>query len=220
MGSTGEADKKRRHFSSISPTAGAAKKQPLAPLSEEKKSLTPFLPLVGMVGSGSSLGLQPGFQPCLQPLAARAVAQLMLFFLSVRIALVLKTMGMFWYLAVLQFQNQKLIQKLETQKVEINALEDRLCHLKDKQQSYEKTLAVVNSSWEELVDDLESRSNCTLDSLKHGRGFGHHLVKDGQIHIYVSSAWTISDEQSHVLQNNDSIDAKIIDNEPLDGPHQ
>ncbi|KAL0464585.1 UNVERIFIED_CONTAM: E3 ubiquitin-protein ligase BRE1-like 1 [Sesamum latifolium] len=120
MGSTGEADKKRRHFSSISPTAGAAKKQPLAPLSEEKK------------------------------LDA----------------------------AVLQFQNQKLIQKLETQKVEINALEDRLSQLKDKQQSYEKTLAVVNSSWEELVDDLESRSNCTLDSVKHGRGFGHHLVKD------------------------------------------
>ncbi|KAK4414625.1 E3 ubiquitin-protein ligase BRE1-like 1 [Sesamum alatum] len=66
MGSTGEADKRRRHFSSISPTAGAAMKQPLAPLSEEKK----------------------------------------------------------------------------------------------------------------LVDDLESRSNCTLDSVKHGRGFGHHLVKD------------------------------------------
>lgn len=37
MGSTGEADKKRRHVSSISPTAAAAKKQPLAPLSEEKK---------------------------------------------------------------------------------------------------------------------------------------------------------------------------------------
>ncbi|KAL0425786.1 UNVERIFIED_CONTAM: E3 ubiquitin-protein ligase BRE1-like 1 [Sesamum radiatum] len=132
MGSTGEADKKRRHFSSISPTAGAAKKQPLAPLSEEKKNST------GFKNYGDVL------------LDA----------------------------AVLQFQNQKLIQKLETQKVEINALEDRLCHLKDKQQSYEKTLAVVNSSWEELVDDLESRSNCTLDSLKHGRGFGHHLVKD------------------------------------------
>lgn len=37
MGSTGEADKKRRHVSSISPTAATAKKQPLAPLSEEKK---------------------------------------------------------------------------------------------------------------------------------------------------------------------------------------
>ncbi|KAI3444762.1 hypothetical protein Pfo_001427 [Paulownia fortunei] len=120
MGSTGEADKKRRHVSSISPTAATAKKQPFAPLSEEKK------------------------------LDA----------------------------AVLQFQNQKLIQKLETQKVEINALEDRFCQLKDKQQSYEKTLAVVNNSWEELVDDLESRSNCTLDFVKHGRGFECHPVKD------------------------------------------
>lgn len=37
MGSTGEADRKRRHFSSISPTGAAAKKQPFAPLSEDKK---------------------------------------------------------------------------------------------------------------------------------------------------------------------------------------
>lgn len=37
MGSTGEADRKRRHFSSISPTAVAAKKQPFLPISEEKR---------------------------------------------------------------------------------------------------------------------------------------------------------------------------------------
>lgn len=37
MGSTGEADKKRRQFSSLSPTAGAAKKQSFPPLSEDKK---------------------------------------------------------------------------------------------------------------------------------------------------------------------------------------
>lgn len=52
--------------------------------------------------------------------------------------------------AVLRFQNQKLLQKLETQKVEINALEDRLCQLRDKQYSYEKTLAVVDNSWKEV----------------------------------------------------------------------
>ncbi|KAL3616482.1 ubiquitin-like modifier hub1 [Castilleja foliolosa] len=120
MGSTGEADKKRRHFSSISPSAATAKKQPLAPLSEEKK--------------------------------LDAV--------------------------VLQFQNQKLVQKLETQKVEINVLEDKFWQLKDKQQSYEKTSAVVNSSWEELVDDLDSRSKCTLKFVKHGQGFEFHRVKD------------------------------------------
>lgn len=51
---------------------------------------------------------------------------------------------------MLQFQNQKLLQKLETQKVEINALEDRLCQLRDKQNSYENTLAVVDNSWKEV----------------------------------------------------------------------
>lgn len=51
---------------------------------------------------------------------------------------------------MLQFQNQKLQQKLETQKVEINALEDRLCQLRDKQHSYQKTLAEVDNSWKEV----------------------------------------------------------------------
>lgn len=43
MGSTGEPDRKRRHFGSISPTAATAaaaataKKQPFLPLSEDKK---------------------------------------------------------------------------------------------------------------------------------------------------------------------------------------
>ncbi|XP_051144585.1 E3 ubiquitin-protein ligase BRE1-like 1 [Andrographis paniculata] len=117
MGSTGEADKKRRHLSSVSPTA---KKQPLTPLSEGKK------------------------------LDA----------------------------TVLQFQNQKLIQKLETQKVEICGLEGRLCQLKDEQQSHDKIATIVNNSWEELVDELESCSNTILDSGKHGQGFGGKLVKD------------------------------------------
>ncbi|XP_057808384.1 E3 ubiquitin-protein ligase BRE1-like 1 isoform X2 [Salvia miltiorrhiza] len=120
MGSTGEADKKRRHVSSISPTAATAKKHPLAALSEEKK------------------------------LDA----------------------------AVLQFQNQKLLQKLETQKVEINALEDRLCQLRDKQHSYKKTLAEVDNAWKQLVDHLESHSNCTLENTKDVRGFGRHLAKE------------------------------------------
>ncbi|KAF3440070.1 hypothetical protein FNV43_RR18348 [Rhamnella rubrinervis] len=37
MGSTGEHDRKRRHFNSISPTAATAKKQPFSSLSEDKK---------------------------------------------------------------------------------------------------------------------------------------------------------------------------------------
>ncbi|KAK4783349.1 hypothetical protein SAY86_007723 [Trapa natans] len=37
MGSTGDADRKRRHFGSTSPTVAPAKKQPFSPISEDKK---------------------------------------------------------------------------------------------------------------------------------------------------------------------------------------
>ncbi|KAH7519670.1 E3 ubiquitin-protein ligase BRE1-like 1 [Ziziphus jujuba] len=106
MGSTGEHDRKRRHFNSISPTAAAAKKQPFSSMSEDKKL----------------------------------------------------------DITVLQYQNQKLIQKLEAQKFEHAALESKLSQLKEKQQPYDSTLTVVNKSWEELVNDLESCSIHTRDS--------------------------------------------------------
>ncbi|XVF33573.1 hypothetical protein REPUB_Repub17cG0180000 [Reevesia pubescens] len=106
MGSTGEADRKRRHFSSISPTAVAAKKQPFLPTSEEKKHDT----------------------------------------------------------RVLQFQNQKLLQKLEAQKVEYSALENNFFQLKEKQKPCDSTLKVVNKSWEALIIDLESHSIHTRES--------------------------------------------------------
>ncbi|KAF9668749.1 hypothetical protein SADUNF_Sadunf14G0035900 [Salix dunnii] len=106
MGSTGEPDRKRRHFSSISsPTAAMAKKQPLSHLSEDKKLDT----------------------------------------------------------AVLQYQNQKLQQKLEVQKVEHSALENKFSLLKEKQQPYNSTLKTVNKSWEVLVTDLETCSNRTRE---------------------------------------------------------
>ncbi|KAM5554572.1 E3 ubiquitin-protein ligase BRE1-like 1 [Rosa sericea] len=106
MGSTGEHDRKRRHFSSISsPTAATAKKQPFLPISEDKKL----------------------------------------------------------DIAVLQYQNQKLSQKLETQKVEYSALQNELSQLKKKQLPYDSTLSVVNKSWKELVKDLES---CSIRSRK------------------------------------------------------
>ncbi|PRQ57258.1 putative aminoacyltransferase, E1 ubiquitin-activating enzyme [Rosa chinensis] len=106
MGSTGEHDRKRRHFSSISsPTAAAAKKQPFLPISEDKKL----------------------------------------------------------DIAVLQYQNQKLSQKLETQKVEYSALQNELSQLEKKQLPYDPTLSVVNKSWKELVKDLES---CSIRSRK------------------------------------------------------
>nr|KJB22302.1 hypothetical protein B456_004G039600 [Gossypium raimondii] len=120
MGSTGEADRKRRHFNSIPPTAVASKKQPFLPISEEKK------------------------------LDA----------------------------AVLQFQNQKLVQKLEAQKVECSTLENKFLQLKEKQKSYDSTLKAVNKSWEALITDLESRSIHTRKS--SGQDVGHTPnVKDG-----------------------------------------
>ncbi|KAK2991102.1 hypothetical protein RJ640_021566 [Escallonia rubra] len=68
---------------------------------------------------------------------------------------------------VLQFQNQNLVRKLEAQKVECAALESKRMRLREKQGRYDDTLAVVNESWEELVDDLESCSARTKDSLGH-----------------------------------------------------
>ncbi|CAN0921819.1 E3 ubiquitin-protein ligase BRE1-like 1 [Linum grandiflorum] len=100
MESTGEPDRKRRHFSSLSPTAALAKKQPVSHFSDDKK------------------------------LDA----------------------------AVLQFQNQKLLQKLEAQKVEYSILESKYSKLKDRQQPYESTLNAVDKSCKLLVNDLEARS--------------------------------------------------------------
>ncbi|XP_072991571.1 E3 ubiquitin-protein ligase BRE1-like 2 isoform X1 [Typha latifolia] len=56
--------------------------------------------------------------------------------------------------AVLQYQNQKLVQQLEAQKNETHSLEGKLKELRNKQISYEKTLISVNKMWNQLVDDL------------------------------------------------------------------
>ncbi|XP_027112931.1 E3 ubiquitin-protein ligase BRE1-like 1 isoform X1 [Coffea arabica] len=121
MGSTGEADRKRRQFSSISPTGAAAKKHPFMPLSEDKK------------------------------LDA----------------------------AVLKFQNQKLVEKLEAQKIEIIDFKEKIGKLTVKQLPYENVVAVVSNSWEETVKDLESHSIHTNDCAKCERGVKDLLVRDG-----------------------------------------
>nr|DAD42139.1 TPA_asm: hypothetical protein HUJ06_000369 [Nelumbo nucifera] len=56
--------------------------------------------------------------------------------------------------AVLQYQNQKLVQQLDAQKHELHVLEGKFKELKDKQASYDDTLATVNKLWNQLVDDL------------------------------------------------------------------
>lgn len=123
MGSTGEPDRKRRHFTSIFPTAGAAaKKHLLAPCSDEMKL----------------------------------------------------------DFTVLQYQNKKLLQQLEAQKVENFVFEDKYNKLKERQEIYEDTVAVVNKSWEHLVRDLESRLICTSETTYSGHDLqGSQMSEDG-----------------------------------------
>ncbi|KAF1884032.1 hypothetical protein Lal_00012992 [Lupinus albus] len=109
MGSMmGESDRKRRHFSSLSPTAIVAptKNLPILPISLDKKL----------------------------------------------------------DIAILQFQCQKLTQKLDTQKLEYTALENKFSQLKVRQQPYDSTLAVVKKSWEQLNNDLELFSEHARES--------------------------------------------------------
>ncbi|KAL5728381.1 RING-type E3 ubiquitin transferase [Ranunculus cassubicifolius] len=67
--------------------------------------------------------------------------------------------------AVLQYQNQKLVQQLEVQKAEYIASESKLCQLKDIQKASDDTLTVVKRSWNKLIDDLESCSIRTKGSI-------------------------------------------------------
>lgn len=75
---------------------------------------------------------------------------------------------------VLKFQNQKLVQKLESQKVECIALDNKYTQLREKQSPYNKTLAVVEKSWDELIDKVESCSIGTKNLSNHDNK--HHLV--------------------------------------------
>ncbi|KAJ0083929.1 hypothetical protein Patl1_29941 [Pistacia atlantica] len=56
--------------------------------------------------------------------------------------------------AVLQYQNQKLVQQLDAQKHQLHDLEAKIKELKDKQTSYDDMLITVNQLWNQLVDDL------------------------------------------------------------------
>ncbi|KAH9625585.1 hypothetical protein KSS87_001455 [Heliosperma pusillum] len=128
-----EADRKRRHVSSISPTAAVAmaKKPGFCPLSEDKKA--PW-PEALRAQHGARLLISP--LPCL--ISHHHPSQL--------------------DAAVLQFQNQKLSQKLEAQKLEISALETKLSQRREKQQRFDRVLTTVDNRWEKVVDDLEPQS--------------------------------------------------------------
>ncbi|KAF6149359.1 hypothetical protein GIB67_016897 [Kingdonia uniflora] len=54
--------------------------------------------------------------------------------------------------AVLQYQNQKLVQQLDVQKQELHVLEGKLKDLKDKQTYYNDTLIEVNKLWNQASE--------------------------------------------------------------------
>lgn len=56
--------------------------------------------------------------------------------------------------AVLQYQNQKLVQQLDVQKHELHNLEARIKELKDKQASYDEILITVNQLWNQVASSF------------------------------------------------------------------
>ncbi|THU73259.1 hypothetical protein C4D60_Mb04t20910 [Musa balbisiana] len=156
MGSTGEPGRKRRHFSSISPTSAgaAAKKQPFAPFSEDKK-------------------------------------------LDV---------------AVLRYKNQKLAEQLEAQKFEYLALENKFHQLKEKQETHDDTLVVVNKYWGRLVGDLESLSVSASGSTGAVHLKDSHVTENGPVshteddfltRLTETGATECSDDVAPTLNEND-----------------
>ena len=53
--------------------------------------------------------------------------------------------------AELQYENHKLAQQLDAQRNEIHDLETKLKDLKQRQVSYDESLASIQDSWEEVI---------------------------------------------------------------------
>ncbi|WOL06239.1 hypothetical protein Cni_G14971 [Canna indica] len=83
------------------------------------------------------------------------------------------------YDPVLRYKNQKLAEKLEAQKFEYLALENKFHHLKEKQKTHDDTLVVVNNHWERLVTHLESLSTSECGSTSSNNSKHSHVSKDG-----------------------------------------
>ncbi|KAG5628493.1 hypothetical protein H5410_000210 [Solanum commersonii] len=75
--------------------------------------------------------------------------------------------------AVLQHQNQKLVQQLDAQKHKLHDLEANIKELRDKQASYDDFLVTLNRIWNQLDDDLiilgarSMADQISLQSLDH-----------------------------------------------------
>lgn len=53
--------------------------------------------------------------------------------------------------AVLHYQNQRLVQRLEAQKAEMHTLEGKFKELREKQSSYNKSLMTLNKMWNQVI---------------------------------------------------------------------
>ncbi|KAL6200759.1 hypothetical protein ACLB2K_030540 [Fragaria x ananassa] len=81
--------------------------------------------------------------------------------------------------AVLQYQNQMMLQQIDQQKHQLQDLEANIKELKVKQGSYDDMLIAVNQLWNQLVDDVALLGACAgagqnalqiLDSADYSRG--------------------------------------------------
>ncbi|KAM3238484.1 E3 ubiquitin-protein ligase BRE1-like 1 [Capsicum annuum] len=123
--------------------------------------------------------------------------------------------------AVLLHQNQKLSQKLEAQKIEIAVLEDKFTELRDKQKPYDNTVAVIQKSWEELVDKLEVCTMHAKDPLRHGNASNHQSnAEDGSFHACGDSflsrlLQTGATESSSAVNNQTEYEHKKMDDQKI-----
>lgn len=53
--------------------------------------------------------------------------------------------------AVLQYQNQKLVQQLDAQKQELHDLEVKIQELKERQSSYDDMITTVKHLWNQVT---------------------------------------------------------------------
>eukprot|EP00271_Cylindrocystis_brebissonii_P013892 TRINITY_DN3440_c0_g1_i2.p1 TRINITY_DN3440_c0_g1~~TRINITY_DN3440_c0_g1_i2.p1 ORF type:complete len:864 (+),score=221.59 TRINITY_DN3440_c0_g1_i2:160-2751(+) len=90
---------------------------------------------------------------------------------------------------MLQYQNQKLSQQLEVQRLEIHELEEKTAHMQQKQAKYDDTLISVNRAWTQLVEDLELLV-CRSPSTANGLGVLEPSTKGG------SSEGSLAGEQT------------------------
>ncbi|KAG0490950.1 hypothetical protein HPP92_007813 [Vanilla planifolia] len=80
--------------------------------------------------------------------------------------------------AALQYQNQQLVQQLEAQKRAMHELEKKYEDLKEKQNSYDKTLVTINKIWNQLVDDLVFLGIRTGGDLNNLQALDHEDISE------------------------------------------